>query len=162
MKPYARWDIVEIDLNMNGVISRKHMFHSPGYDVYGIVSINLNGCYLWEARVLVQYRATCDKAPIRGISPTLEGAKKIVETLCYETGTCEREPEIIKDDLFEMILCYVKKLQEDISGNRRKIFDMFGDNGLKKLKDMIDARIILECSNGMLYVNEKYKNDDKR
>ena len=155
---YARWDLVELDLNMNGLTSLKHMFHSPGYGVYGIVNTNLNGDYLWEAKVLAKYRGTCDRAPICGIAPTLAGAKKIVETLCYETETCERKPKIVKNDLFEMILFFVQKCQDTKDKSHAHINDIqniFGDKGIAKLVEMIDAKIILRCSNGMLLFSSK-------
>ena len=113
---------------------------------------------LWEAKVLAKYRGTCDRAPICGIAPTLAGAKKIVETLCYETETCERKPKIVKNDLFEMILFFVQKCQDTKDKSHAHINDIqniFGDKGIAKLVEMIDAKIILRCSNGMLLFSSK-------
>lgn len=49
--------------------------------------------FYWEARVMLNARpkeGTPRGLPIRGYAPTLEAAKKIVETLLWETQTCQK------------------------------------------------------------------------
>ena len=91
--------------------------------------------------------------PIRGYAPTLDGAKRIVETLLYETNTALKAPEIEKDDLYFMIISLVDLCMAQHDGSpasQGKIFDLFGLKGTAKLREMVNAGIILEASNGML------------
>ena len=132
-------------------------FHAPGYAVYGTISFRdgkMDDQWYWEARVMLGCRSD-DSKPLTGYAPTLENAKKIVETLLYETNTVVDPSKIKKDDLHNMILCYVLSLQENIPAHREKVANLFGEKGLNKLKEMIKYRIILEARNGMLHVNKE-------
>ena len=161
MNPYGRWDRVYVEGN-RAVVDR---FNSPGYAIYGEIFKNLADKYHWEARVLLDCRASIDKSPICGVALTLESAKKIVETLCYETNTCERLPKIQQDDLYFMILSFVDWCMNsgDITtpASKKKVLNLFGDKGMVKLKEMILNGIILEARNGMLSLPEWYLSGQK-
>lgn len=93
MNPAGEWEEVN---------SQYFIFLKKDYAVYGYVFKNnvgvWNGAYdkpdaldwYWESRTRVDSREEFSAPPFFGYAPTLESAKKIVETLLFETETVER------------------------------------------------------------------------
>ena len=132
---------------------KSYSFETPGYAIYGTIFLK-DTKWKWEARVVLGCRYDTSSDPICGYAPTLESAKRIVETLCYETGTCVKQPDIEKDDLYYMIISFVDWCISSgnitTPANKEKVLDLFGEKGVKKLKEMIFTGVILEAMNGML------------
>ena len=65
-------------------------YHAPGYAVYAtIVPVkNKKGRWLWDVRVMFSCERP-DRQRTKGVATTLEGAMRIVEIICSETGTCD-------------------------------------------------------------------------
>jgi len=138
-----------------------YIFHYPNYAVYGTIFYKKEkNMYEWEARVMLNCRIGAGS--IRGYAKSVDNAKKIVETLCYETDTCNRKADVKKDNLYYSILYHVESGRckgANIPASRESIYDIFFKNGKDKLEKMIEQGIVLEASNGMLGVDEEYKND---
>lgn len=65
-------------------------YHASGYAVYGTVFPMENGKWLWDARVMFSCERP-DKQRTSGVAETKEGAMKIVEVVCEETLTCNKD-----------------------------------------------------------------------
>lgn len=64
-------------------------YWSPGYAVYGTVAPMDGGeRWIWDARVMFECERP-DMQRTKGVAKSLEGAKRIVEVVCSETGTCD-------------------------------------------------------------------------
>lgn len=62
-------------------------YHAPGYAVYGTIVPMDDGKWQWDARVMCDCDRP-DKQRTRGVALSMDGAKRIVEIICTETGTC--------------------------------------------------------------------------
>ena len=106
MNPYGKWQIT-YDKTHPGHWEQRWRFCCPNHIVYGNVyevNVQWRDKYKWEARVLLNCRYFTD--PICGYAPTLDQAKRIVETLLYETDTVLEAPKVEKDDLYyDYFLC---------------------------------------------------------
>lgn len=65
--------------------------YEMGLSVLGTVSLSTKkeGWYYWVARVIGEALPTLISPSPCGYSKTLEGGKKIVETICKESGTLD-------------------------------------------------------------------------
>jgi hypothetical protein len=66
------------------------IYWQPREQIFGTIKKGQWGVFNWEARIDHRYRVT-DQS-IVGKAPTLESAKKIVETVLYETKTISYDP----------------------------------------------------------------------
>lgn len=63
-------------------------YHAPGYAVYGTIHPKDDGGHwLWDARVMFDCERP-DRERTRGVATSREGAMRVLETVCMETGTC--------------------------------------------------------------------------
>lgn len=80
MNPEGQW---------RKISTGQFQFYSPGYAVYGSVSLSEErpGEWYWEARTMYKSRINGEKP--NGYEITLERAKSMVEEHLFKTKTCE-------------------------------------------------------------------------